>query len=617
MLRINNLSKSYGSQVLFENATLQLAPGSRLGLLGRNGSGKTTLLRLIIGQETPDSGTIEIPKHYRVGYLEQHLRFAKETVLDVACEGLSGGASHERYRAEEILAGLGFSTEDFGRGPDELSGGFQVRLHLARVLVAQPDLLLLDEPTNYLDIVSVRWITRFLRAWRGELILISHDREFMDAVTTHTAMIHRSAIRAMPGPTEKICAQVASEEEIYEKTRINEERRRAELLTFITRFKAKNTKASAARSKMKMLERMPLRDKLEQIADLDFRFHYAPFPAKTMLTVEDLAFSYDPESPLIDGVHLAIGASDRIAVIGKNGKGKTTLLRLLAGELAQQGGAHKLHPSTQLGFFGQTNVERLSRDATVEEEIGSANATLGRSSVRGLCGTMMFPGDAAEKRISVLSGGERSRVLLGKILAAPTNLLLLDEPSNHLDMQSVEALVDAIEEFPGAVVIVTHDEMILRSVATRLVLFQGGRIEVFEGDYDDFLAKVGWEEEREGRAAPEERTTPSKKDLRRARSQIVQERSAALRPFKERIDAAEAEICRLEEETAAAKESLTAAAEAREGELCASLGRAIKESESRIEALFAELEAATLEYERLSKEFEGRMASLEADEQKT
>ncbi len=617
MIRINDLSKSYGSQLLFEHATLQMSPGQRLGLLGRNGHGKTTLFRLIVGEELPDDGTIDIPRHYRIGYVEQHLSFNSPTVLAVACEGLSEEDAHEEYRAEEILFGLGFSNGDLARSPQELSGGFQVRLHLARTLVAAPNLLLLDEPTNYLDIVSVRWITRFLRAWKGELILISHDREFMDAVTTHTAMIHRCAIRTMPGSTEKICAQIAEDEEVYEKTRINEERRREELLAFITRFKAKNTKASAARSKMKMLEKMPLRDKLGRIADLDFRFHYRSFPAKTMLEVRGLSFSYDPQAPLIGNLSMHIGAEDRIAVIGKNGKGKTTLLRLLAGELAPQTGSMRLHPGATIGYFGQTNIDRLVADATVEEEIAAGNPALSRSMVRGICGTMMFSGGHAEKKISVLSGGEKSRVLLGRLLAAPSNLLLLDEPSNHLDMQAVEALVESIDEFPGAVVIVTHDEMILRNLATRLVLFQRGKVEVFDGGYDDFLEKVGWEDERDlrkgARPAAEKMTAMSKRDAKRARARIVQERSDALRPLKERIDADETGICELEEELRHAGEELVAASYAQDIERCATLSRAVKEMQTKIEELFADLESATLDYERLSVAFDTRMSQTEGE----
>lgn len=607
MIRINGLQKVYGAQVIFDNADFQLSPGERVGLLGRNGHGKTTLFRMIVGKELPDGGEILIPKRYRIGYLEQHLNFDKPTVLAVACSGLTEEDAFEEYRAEEILIGLGFTVADFSRSPSELSGGFQVRLQLAKTLVSSPNLLLLDEPTNYLDIVSVRWITRFLNLWKNELIIISHDREFMDAVTTHTAMIHRGVIRKMEGSTQKICAQIAVDEEVYEKTRINEDRRRAELLAFVERFKAKNTKASAARSKMKMIEKMPLRDKLERIANLDFKFHYEPFPAKVMMDVQGLSFSYDEKNPLISDLSFEIGAEDRIAVIGKNGKGKSTLLRLLNDELSARAGSLKVHPSTAIGYFGQTNIDRLNDEATVEEEISTANAKLGKSQVRGICGTVMFSGDMAEKRVSVLSGGERSRVLLGKLLAQPANLLFLDEPTNHLDMQSVEALVDSIDEFPGAVVIVTHDEMILRSCATKLILFQGGNVELFNGTYDEFLEKVGWEEERsDGSAAPriEESVVKNKRDQRRARSQLVQERSAALRPFKVRIDAAESEICGLEDRISEINRDLISASEQMVAELCATLGRDLKCAQARVEELFLELELATLEYERIAKEYD-------------
>ena len=612
VLSISNLTKSYGRQLLFEDASLHMSQGERLGLMGRNGHGKTTLFRMILGVEEPDGGSIEMPRGYRMGHLEQHLRWESPTVLAVACEGLGADAENERYRAEEILFGLGFCREDLGRSPQELSGGFGVRLNLARTLVSRPDLLLLDEPTNYLDIVSVRWITRFLNAWRGELVVISHDREFMDAVTTHTAMIHRRAIRKMAGPTEKICAQIASEEEVYEKTRINEERRRAELLGFIERFKAKNTKASAARSKMKMLEKMPLRAKLEQIADLDFRFRYSHFPAKVVMEAEGISFSYDGCEPLIENLSLRIKADDRIALVGKNGKGKSTLLKLLAGEIEPISGRRRAHPSAAVGYFGQTNIERLDPKATVEDEIGSANPSLGKGAVLGLCGLMMFPGDDAAKRVSVLSGGEKSRVLLGRILAAPANLLLLDEPTNHLDMQSVEALSDSIDEFPGAVVIATHDEMILRSMATKLVLFQGGKVELFEGGYDDFLERVGWEEEGEPEKtdAPEDGASKSRKEMRRLRSKVISERSAAARPLKERIDAAETAICGLEASVREVEEKLVAASTGGEANLCGALSKKLKEDKERIEDLFAELEEATLEFERLSREFEEKLAAI-------
>lgn len=493
MLRIQNLCKSYGSQVLFEEASLQLIPGERLGLVGRNGHGKSTLFRLILGEEHEDSGTITKPKNYRIGHLAQHLHFTKPTILEEGCLGLREEEEHDHYKVERILFGLGFVEEDLQKSPAEFSGGFQIRLNLAKVLVANPNLLLLDEPTNYLDIVSIRWITQFLRSWENELIIISHDREFMDAVTTHTALIHRQKIRRVEGNTAKLYALVAQDEEIYEKTRVNEAKQRKHAETFINRFKAQANRASLVQSRIKMLEKIPKLEKLSEIQNLDFKFHYAPFEAKTLMEVSDLSFSFNPKIPLISHFKLTIQAHDRIAVIGKNGKGKSTLLNLLVGELKPQKGNLKHHPHMKTGYFGQTNIVRLNPKWSVEGEITHANTKLDRTTVRNICGLMMFSGDQAEKKVSQLSGGEKSRVLLGKILAAPANLLFLDEPTNHLDMQSIEALVESIQDFPGAAVIVTHSEEILRQVATKLVIFNHGKVELFLGNYDEFLQQVGWD----------------------------------------------------------------------------------------------------------------------------
>ncbi len=495
MIRIQNLCKSYGSQVLFEEASLQMGSRERLGLVGRNGHGKSTLFRILLKEEHPDSGIITFPNNYRIGHLAQHIHFTQPTVLEEGCLGLSEEEQWDHYKVERILSGLGFTEEDMGRSPSSFSGGFQVRLNLAKALVANPNLLLLDEPTNYLDIVSVRWITQFLRSWENELIIISHDRTFMDSVTTHTAAIHRGQIRKVAGSTGKLYAQIAQEEEIHEKTRTNEEKQRKQVEVFINRFRAQATKASAVQSRIKQLAKMPSRDKLAQIADLDFNFHYAPMTAKILMNIEGLSFHYDPHVPLIKNLNLTIHAKDRIAIIGKNGKGKSTLMSLMAGEKKPIKGSIKTTAHLKPGYFGQTNIERLDSKLTVEDEIGGANPQLGRTNIRTICGIMMFSGDKAEKKVSVLSGGEKSRVLLGKILAAPANLLFLDEPTNHLDMQSIEALVESIQNFEGAVVIITHSEMILREVATKLIVFQHGAVDIFNGTYDEFLEKVGWDEE--------------------------------------------------------------------------------------------------------------------------
>ncbi len=410
MLRVSNLNKSYGTRTLFDGVTFAMTPGERLGLVGRNGSGKTTLFRLIMDQEVADAGRIERPRHYTVEHLSQHLEFKKKTVLEEACSNLpvQEGDWVEQHRAEEALMGLGFSVADFDRPPREMSGGFQVRLQLARLLVSAPDLLLLDEPSNYLDIVSLRWLQRYLRSWKGELILITHDRNFMDSVTTHSMVIHRGKIRRVQGTTVKLYELLAVEEETYERTRINQEKSRRDDERLIERFRFKASKARQVQSRIKMLEKKGSLDKLADIANLSFKFNAAPFNAHTLLQSEDLGFSYDTET-LIENVTLSIEMGDRIAVIGKNGKGKTTLLNLLAGELEPRSGMLKCHPGLRLAHFGQTNIDRLHQGLTVEEEIQSALSVTDRGRARGICGLMMFSGDDALKKRRPHNAGPRSR----------------------------------------------------------------------------------------------------------------------------------------------------------------------------------------------------------------
>lgn len=495
MLQINKLTKSYGNQILFEDLDLRMARGERLGLVGRNGHGKSTLFKLILKEETADEGTISFPRNYKIGHLAQHLKFTEPTILMEAALGLPPGEEDCYYKAEAILFGLGFTQADMDRSPSEFSGGFQIRLNLTKLLVSEPQLLLLDEPTNYLDIVSMRWLKRFLRSWKEELIIISHDREFMDDVTTHTASIHRQKLKKVAGGTEKLYTQIEQDEELYEKNRVNDGKKRKEMEQFINRFRAQASKAASVQSRIRQLEKMGTKDALQNIDSLDFDFHYSSFAAKTIMDVNNLSFGYDPKNPLIENLSFSVKSDDRIAIIGKNGKGKSTLLNVLAGGLEQNQGTIYTHPEMKLGYFGQTNISRLNVKNTVEDEIGMENSSLTRTQVRGICGVMMFEGDAAEKRIGVLSGGEKSRVLLGKILAAPTNLLFLDEPTNHLDMQSIDALLDSIQTFKGALMIVTHSEMILRAVATKLIVFREGKAELFLGTYDEFLEKIGWDED--------------------------------------------------------------------------------------------------------------------------
>ena len=614
MIRVVNLSKAYGPNPLFDDVDFVMNPGERLGLVGRNGHGKTTLFRILTGEERPDDGSVVAPKHYRIGHLSQYLKFRESTVLGEVCSALplSEEGTDFSYRAEAALSGLGFAPDVFQQSPEELSGGYKIRLNLAKVLVSEPNLLLLDEPTNHLDIVSVRWLKRFLRGWRGELILITHDREFMDAVTTHTMLIHRLKIRKISGTTQKIIDHVEQEEEIHEKTRLNQERHRRQQERFIERFQAKASKAKAVQSRIKALKKVETAERLSKVRDLSFRFRGAPFRAKRIIEVEGLSFHYQGRPNLIDGLKLSVGARDRIAVIGPNGRGKTTLLSLLAGALEPVAGRIQLHPGAKMAYFVQHNVERLDPQKTVEAEILSGHPDHDRGDTRRICGWMMFERDNALKKVSVLSGGEKSRVLLGKLLVSPANLLLLDEPTNHLDMQSTDGLMHSLEVFEGAVVLVTHSEMILRHVANRLIVFDGGQVRLFEGGYQDFLDKVGWTgEQTDGNAARPARTKRNRKEVRRLRAKIIVERSERLRPLERRIKELEEAILTCEREVERVDVLLCQAATRNEGDTTSELGRKSHSLRVEIDSLFSELENLTAQQNRLQPEFESRLAELE------
>lgn len=618
MIQVNQLTKAYGRQIIFDEVGFTINAGERIGLVGRNGHGKTTLFRMLLGQEHQDSGSISIPNGYTIGHLSQHIRFTEPTVLAEACLALPkrDDGVDETYRAEKILIGLGFSSDDFLRSPLDLSGGFQIRLNLAKALLQEPNLLLLDEPTNYLDILSIRWLKNFLRNWKNELMLITHDRAFMDSVSTHTMGIHRCKLRKMEGSTEKFWQQIMMDEEVYERTRVNDEKKRQEIEQFVNRFRAQATRAKAVQSKIKALQRHEKLDKLDSIRTLEFQFNEEPFVGKWLMEAKRLTFSYDSHAqPLINDLSFVVGPKDRIAIIGPNGKGKTTLLNLLAGELKPTQGEVALSAKCKPGYFGQTNIDRLSPSMTVEEEIMSVVPDELRRTARAIAGTMMFEGDAALKKINVLSGGERSRVLLGKLLAQPSNLLLLDEPTNHLDMESVDSLLEAIDAFAGAIIIVTHSEMILRAVATRLIVFDGDTVRVFEGTYEDFLERVGWQSEQsmpaeQKRAPADDKIT--KKDLRKLRADIITERSRTLGPLQQRIQAIEETIVRLEHQCELAEKELLAASEKGDWQDISDQSKLLNTAKSEIDILFVELAELTETFEEQSREYELRLGEIGA-----
>jgi ATP-binding cassette subfamily F protein 3 len=542
---------------------------------------------MITGREEPETGAIRIPGDYRLGYLTQHIDFSQPTVLAECMQGLNENERDHAWKAEKILAGLGFSPEDMQQSPGAFSGGFQVRLTLAKVLVSEPDLLILDEPTNYLDITSIRWIAGFLRSWPREILLVTHDRSFMDSVVTHIAGIHRRVIRKIAGTTDKYYEQIVQDEEVYEKTRLNDEKRRKEMELFITRFRAKARLAGMVQSRIKALSKMEKRESLSRMESLAFSFRNLAFAGKQVIQVDDLCFAHDPDLPLIRDFNFTLAPGDRVAIIGKNGKGKTTLLKLLAQKLTPDSGRVSYNPGVEMGYFEQTNVQSLNPTSTVEEEILLSHPDLDRQQARNICGAIMFEGDNALKRISVLSGGEKSRVMLGKLLAEPLNLVLLDEPTNHLDMESCDSLVVALDNFEGAVVLVTHNEMFLHALATRLIVFKNDTITVFEGSYQEFLDKEGWDEEAvAGPNLPEKAPNElkiSKKEMRRVRSDIIAERSRQVGPLRKKIQEIEDEIEGHEAALEGLNTEIQAAVDLQDGKKIAGISCAIGEHQTRID----------------------------------
>ncbi|WDP93045.1 MAG: ABC-F family ATP-binding cassette domain-containing protein [Desulfobacter sp.] len=611
MLNIESISKGFGDQILFDDTGMQINPGERVGLVGRNGHGKTTLLNMIAGLDHPDEGRISVPSGYRMGVLSQHIKFEKNTVLEEAMMGLP---EHERdhfWKAEKILAGLGFSNTAMQKDPMAFSGGYQVRLNLAKVLVSEPDLLILDEPTNYLDITSIRWISRFLISWPREVLLVTHDRGFMDNVVTHVVGVHRKKMRKIQGNTEKYYLQVAQDEEIYEKTRQNEAKRKKEIEQFITRFRAKARLANMVQSRIKTLSKLETKDKLAELKNLDFSFNSLPFSGKQVITAKDLTFGYEKTAPLIRDFSLTVYPGDRLAVIGKNGKGKTTLLKLLNQTMAPDAGWIKNNPGVEHGYFEQTNVQSLNPSFTIEEELLHSNPDTERQAARNICGAMMFEQDAALKKISVLSGGEKARVMLGKLLIRPLNLLLLDEPSNHLDIEACDAFVAALNHFEGAVVLVTHNEMFLHALANRLVVFKEDGIDVFEGTYQEFLDKEGWEDEGALPAKKSREPKLSRKELKKKKSELVAAKSKKLSPLKKEISRLEDQIEAREERVAAVNRDLMAASERQDGNKIQELSKALAGLESEIEAFFERLEEKSELAESVEQDFNRQMSELE------
>ena len=615
MIQLTNISKRYGTQELFNDVNLRMNSGQRIGLVGRNGTGKSTLFKLILGEEFYDDGEISIPKNYKIGTLKQHLEFHEKTLVDEVSLSLADDDKFSVYKVEKILFGLGFVQDDLEKSPLSFSGGYQIRINLAKLLITEPNMLLLDEPTNYLDILSLRWLKSFLRSFDGEVILITHDRNFMDAVTTHTMGLTRKTLSILGGDTHKFYQQLKDDEELYEKQKISQDKKVKELEEFIAKNKARASTAAQAQSKVKLLEKMDRMDTLGFDNTLKFNFNFKETPAKVLLDIKDLSFGYTSDNILFKDISFTLKKGEVLGIIGKNGKGKSTLLNTIAKELTALSGVIDYHGTTEVGHFGQTNISHLNPKNTIMDEIYLGNSKLAESTVRNICGSMMFPGETAKKKISLLSGGEKSRVMLGQIIAREVNILFLDEPTNHLDMDSIDSLTQAIKNFDGSAIIVTHSEELLRQVCDRLIVFAKDKAEYFDGNYDEFLEKIGWEEESESEikdnnSKVEDTPKVNKKENKKLRSAIIQERSKITSPLKKSVEKLENLIMKNEELVETLHEELIAASNQNDNSKVIDLSREVTKYEKEIEENFEELEVTQTKLDDILEEYESKLEGL-------
>jgi len=615
MIQLTNISKRYGTQELFNDVNLRMNSGQRIGLVGRNGTGKSTLFKLILGEEFYDDGEISIPKNYKIGTLKQHLEFHEKTLVDEVSLSLADDDKFSVYKVEKILFGLGFVQVDLDKSPLSFSGGYQIRINLAKLLITEPNMLLLDEPTNYLDILSLRWLKSFLRSFDGEVILITHDRNFMDAVTTHTMGLTRNSLSILAGDTHKFYQQLKDNEELYEKQKISQDKKVKELEDFIAKNKARASTAAQAQSKVKLLEKMDRMDTLGFDNTLKFNFNFKETPAKVLLDIKNLSFGYTSDMILFKDISFTLKKGEVLGIIGKNGKGKSTLLNTIAKELTALSGTIDYHGTTSVGHFGQTNISHLNPKNNVMDEIYLGNSKLAESTVRNICGSMMFPGENAKKKISLLSGGEKSRVMLGQIIAREVNILFLDEPTNHLDMDSIDSLTEAIKNFDGSAIIVTHSEELLRQVCDRLIVFAKDKAEYFDGNYDEFLEKIGWEEESESDindnvAKVDNTPKVNKKENKKLRSAIVQERSKITSPLKKEVEKLENLIMKNEELVEVLHEELIAASNKNDNSKVIDLSRDVTKYEKEIEENFEQLEVTQTKLDDILEEYESKLEGL-------